>query len=109
MPRFTTDKILSKLIHTGDRLLGHTARKRENMNKAFRAAPKMGVHGIPEKTILRSERLEQQAKGQSLRTRVKAGVGATAAVTGGFLGLHKYQQHKDNKILERIDKMYELK
>jgi hypothetical protein len=44
--------------------------------------------------------------GRTFQARAKAGVVGGALATGGFLGLHKYHQHKDNQILKKIDSMY---
>jgi predicted ATPase len=46
------------------------------------------------------------AKARMINARVKAGIGAAAVGTGGFLGIHKYHQHKDNAIMAKIDQMY---
>jgi hypothetical protein len=43
---------------------------------------------------------------RSLQSRVKLGLGTGMDGTAGFLGLHKYHQHKDNAILSKIDSMY---
>lgn len=107
MPKFNTNKILSKVVEYTDRLSGHSARKYENLAGSLKNAGRMGVKGVPEATKLRANRLTDVAKGRSFQTRLKTGVGVVGGSTAGFLGLHKYHQHKDNKIMERIDKMYQ--
>jgi hypothetical protein len=52
------------------------------------------------------ERLARKARSESTNTRIKTGVGVVGVGTAGFLGLHKYQQHKDEKIMARINQMY---
>ena len=47
-----------------------------------------------------------EAAKRTLHARVKTGIGAGVVGTAGFLGIHKYQQHKDNAILAKIDQMY---
>lgn len=72
-------------------------------------ATKARVLDEAERTGLSSTRARRKAKveaGRTFQTRVKLGVGGAAVVGGGFLGLHKYMQHQDNKILARIDKLY---
>jgi len=108
MPRFKTNQILSKVVNYGDRLVGHSAGKLSNLANNLKNAKSMGVKGVPSESITRAERLAHVAKGRSLQTRIKTIAGVSAGVGAGFLGLHKYHQHKDNKILARIDKMYEV-
>jgi hypothetical protein len=106
MPKFNTNAILSKVVDYTDRLAGHSARKYENLAGSLKDANKMGVKGIPESAKIRANRLTEVAKGRSFQTRLKTGVGVVAGGTAGFLGIHKYHQHNDNKIMERIDLMY---
>jgi hypothetical protein len=47
-----------------------------------------------------------QAKDRMVKARVKTGLGVAGVGTAGFLGLHKYHQHKDNAIMAKIDSMY---
>lgn len=46
------------------------------------------------------------AHSRMVDARTKFGIGVVGAGTAGFLGLHKYHQHKDNAILAKIDSMY---
>lgn len=106
MSKFNANRILSKVMTFGDNLAGHSARKYSNTAAALRNAPNMGIKGITSTAVRDAERRARVAKGRSFQTRVKTGIGTGLALGGGFLGLHKYHQHKDNKILERIDSMY---
>lgn len=47
------------------------------------------------------------AKANTSRSRLQAGLGAVGIVGTGFLGAHKYRQHKDEEILRRIDSIYQ--
>ena len=58
---------------------------------------------------LTSKMLFSQADAAGIRkvnARVGAGIGAAAMGAAGFLGIHKYHQHKDNAIMAKIDSMY---
>lgn len=57
-------------------------------------------------TPQRAKRIAQVEAGRSFQTRVKAGLGAGVVAGGGFLGLHKYHQHKDSEIMRKINEMY---
>lgn len=109
MPRFNSNQILEKAINYGDRLVGHSARKYENAANVMRDAKGMGIKGVSSEAITGSRSLSEKAKGESFRTRLKTGLTAVTGISGGFLGLHKYQQHKDNKILERIDRDFKVR
>lgn len=47
-----------------------------------------------------------KANKRMVSARVKTGVGVAALGTAGFIGLHKYHQHKDNAIMAKINEMY---
>lgn len=98
-----TNLYLSKAIKFIDRLSGQSAREWRVKADVLRDAAKKGI------TPQRAERMAHVAKGRSFMTRAKTGTVAAAAGTAGFLGLHKYHQHKDNQILRRIDSMYVTK
>lgn len=93
---------LSKATKMLDRLSGRTARDWKTTAKT------LGEHAKTHKvaTPKRAERMAKVEAGRSFQTRAKVGVIGGAATVGGFLGLHKYHQHKDNQILKKIDKMY---
>lgn len=50
--------------------------------------------------------LAADASGKTRDARIKAGIGIAAAGGGGFLGVHKYHQHKDRAIMDRLNQMY---
>jgi hypothetical protein len=47
-----------------------------------------------------------QASKRMVEARVKAGIGAAGVLGAGFLGVHKYHQHKDDVLMKKIDSMY---
>lgn len=96
----TFNKYLSKTLKMLDTVSGKSAKSWANKAEVLREAEDTGL------TALRAKRKAHVAAGRTLQARVKTGVGAAAAVGTGFLGVHKYRQHQDNKILERIDRMY---
>lgn len=111
IPRFNTDKILSKVMSFGDRIAGHSARKYESTADALRQANSMGLKGarkVSDASVKGMDRLAKAHRSLSTKTRIKAGVGTAVAGTAGFLGLHKYHQHKDDKIMAKINSMYDL-
>lgn len=92
--------LLGKSIRFADDLIGHSAGKlRQEADVLSRAE----ARGRTAKQALGEA--DEVAK-RSLRARVKTGIGAAGVGTAGFLGLHKYHQHKDNAILSKIDSMY---
>jgi hypothetical protein len=105
MPKFNSDQILDKVIKYGDRLSGSTKSKLNNAVHVLDNASHLGIPGIRPRSIHIAKNLARKESKAVLRTRVKTGLGVAAVGGAGFLGLHKYHQHKDNKILERIDKM----
>ena len=108
MAKFNSNQIISKVIKYGDRLIGYSAGKLKNAATVMHEAEGMGIRNVPESVITRSRRLAEVAKGRSTKTRIKTGLGVSTATIGGFLGLHKYHQHKDNKIMERIDNNFKV-
>jgi hypothetical protein len=94
------NKYLSKTLKSLDTLSGRSAKDWANKAKVMEEAEDTGL------TALRAKRKAKVEAGRTFQTRVKTGVGVAAATGAGFLGVHKYFQHQDNKILERIDKMY---
>jgi len=109
MPKFNSNQILTKALDCGDRMIGHSARKYENAANVLRDADGMGIKGVSIGAIRGSRKLSEEAARASLHTRIKTGLGASIGLGSGFLGLHKYHQHKDNKIMERIDSSYNKK
>lgn len=109
LPVFNTNKFLAKATQIGDRLVAHSARKLEHTAATLKAANSLGLKGsrrISKSSIEGMDRLAKTERGRSTQTRIKAGVGAAVVGTTGFLGIHKYHQHKDEKIMARINEMY---
>jgi hypothetical protein len=106
MPLLNKQKLLSKVVKFGDELAGVSARRYKSDVESLKRFKKVGPRGVPEATINRAQRLYDVARAKSTRTRVKTALGTGVGVTTGFLGLHKYHQHKDEKILARINSMY---
>jgi hypothetical protein len=94
------NKYLSKTIKMLDTVSGKSANEWATKAKVMREAEDTGL------TALRAKRKAHVEAGRTLQSRVKAGLGGAAAVGTGLFGVHKYHQHQDNKIMERIDKMY---
>jgi hypothetical protein len=94
------NKYLSKTLKMLDTASGKSAKSWANKASVLEEAEKSGL------TSGRARRKAKVEAGRTFQTRVKLGVGGAAVVGGGFLGLHKYMQHQDNKILARIDKLY---
>jgi hypothetical protein len=112
IPKFNANQILSKVHSMGDRLMGTSARRYEATASALKSANTMGLNGsrkISDSSIHRMDRLAEVERGRSTQTRVKAGVGVGVTATTGLFGLHKYHQHQDNKIMQRINAMYDDK
>ncbi len=100
-------KILNKIVQYGDHLTGVTSRRLKGDVAALNRHKYSGSNGIPQSTINHVTGLSDKASASTFKTRVNTAVGALGVGGGGFLGIHKYHQHKDNKIMERIDKMYQ--
>lgn len=96
----TFNKYLGKVLRDLETVSGRRANDWKNRAEVLREAAKRGT------TPLRAERMAKVEKGRTFQARVKGGVVGTAAASAGFLGLHKYHQHRDNEILKRIDSMY---
>ena len=95
------NRYLSKTLKTLDQASGRSAKSWANKATVLREAEK---HGL---TALRAGRMAKVEKGRTFQTRVKLGLGGLATVGAGAFGFHTYMQHENNKILARIDKMYE--
>lgn len=94
------NKYLSKTIKMLDTVSGKSAKKWANKADVLREAEDTGL------TANRAARKAKVEAGRTFQARVKVGVGGAAAVGTGMFGVHKYYQHQDRKIMERIDKMY---
>lgn len=102
-----SNKILNKIVQYGDHLVGGTSRRLRGDLGALQRHRTTGAEGIPQSTIDHVSGLSDAANASTLKTRVNTAIGLAGFGAGGFLGIHKYHQHKDNKIMERIDKMYQ--
>jgi hypothetical protein len=95
-----TNLYLSKALHFADRLSGTSAREWKMRSDILNHAAQQGI------TPKRAERIARVQAGRSFQTRAKTVAGTGAVAAGGFLGLHKYHQHKDNEIMRKINEMY---
>lgn len=89
-----------------DRLAGTTARDSETVARVLNSRNSGLYSKTPSSLKTRANRVAEVDRGRSTQTRVTTGLVGTGAVGGGFIGLHKYHQHKDNRILQQIDKLY---
>jgi len=94
------NRYINRIAKFGDELVGYSAGKAKA--KATLAS-EMAARG---QTPGQLHRIADRKAIESRNTRIKTGIGATIGVGSGFLGLHKYHQHKDNAILAKIDSMY---
>lgn len=106
MPPLNANRILSKIVQFTDDISAHSARRFKNDLEALRRAKDLGPNGVPQSTIDHLEAMSNAARSRSTDVRLKTGLGTAVIGGGGFLGLHKYHQHVDNKIMARIDNMY---
>lgn len=94
------NRYLSKTINMLDSVHGKTSKEWATKARVLNEAKVTGL------TATRASRKAKVSNGRTFQNRVKLGVGGGVALTGGLLGLHKYMQYQNNKILARIDKMY---
>lgn len=106
MPSFNSKKILDKIVQFGDNLAGTSARRLKGDVEALKRSQHLGPEGIPQSTINHVLGLSDEARSASINTRINTGLTVGGVGTAGFLGIHKYHQHKDDKIMARINKMY---
>jgi hypothetical protein len=91
---------LDKAIKFGDDLLGKShGRLKEEVSILSKAESL-------KRTAKTAHSEMEAAKDRMNKARVKTGLGVAGVGTAGFLGLHKYHQHKDNAIMAKIDSMY---
>jgi hypothetical protein len=94
------NRFLDGVIRFGDDVIGRSA---SAARSSAHIAAENEARGLSAKDLL--SKADHLGK-RSTNARVKAGVGAAALVTGGFLGIHKYHQHQDNKIMRKLDQIY---
>lgn len=95
-----TNQYISKAMTFLDRVSGKNNRDWKTKLKVMEDLERKPL------TLDRAKRLAQVEKGRTFQTRVKTGLVGGSVATAGFMGMHKYHQHKDNQILKRIDRMY---
>ena len=95
-----TNQYISKAVNFLNRVSGKTNRDWKTKLRVMEDLERKPM------TLNRAKRLAEVEKGRTFQTRVKTGLIGTTAATAGFMGMHKYHQHKDNQILKRIDRMY---
>jgi hypothetical protein len=94
------NKYINRIAKFGDELVGHSASKaRSRATLASEIAARGQTPG-------QLHRIADRKAVESRNTRVKAVVGTGLTAGAGFLGVHKYHQHRDNAILAKIDSMY---
>lgn len=106
MPPLNTNRILSKIVQFTDDITAHSARRYKSDLDALRRSKHIGPAGVPNSTINRLEGMSNAARSRSTEMRLRTALVGGTAGTAGYLGLHKYHQHVDNKIMARIDNMY---
>jgi hypothetical protein len=100
------NKILKKIVGFADDVIGRKANIAKTRYKVLKDSANFGRVGVPKETIQDAKHSAKYRAAKTFQARVKTGVGVAATTGAGFLGLHKYHQHKDNKILAKIDKLY---
>lgn len=97
---FTFGKAISRTADFAERVVGHKA-------STLRAeAEAVSRHAAAGRTPRQVQRMASVAARQTRDARIKAGLGAAAVGGAGFLGIHRYHQHKDRAIMERLQNMY---
>lgn len=104
MPKL--NQFYNKAVKYADSLVGGSARQMKSDNGALNRLREQGIKGISNRAVTETRRKAEVLRKDSNKTRVITGVTAASVGTAGFMGLHKYHQHKDNQILQRIDSMY---
>ncbi len=107
----TTNKYLSYITKSAGlgssvmdylgRVSGHTASKLKNEAEILSRAQALG-RTAQQATI----EADQAAKATNL-SRLHTGASLLVGSGAGFLGVHKYHQHKDDAIMKQLDSMYQ--
>lgn len=74
-------------------------------NRLSADADALARHSIAKNSPQKVRAMANEAALQTRDARVKLGLGAGAALGAGFLGIHRYHQHKDRAIMERLNAM----
>ncbi len=104
LEKIATSRVDSAIRHVrswGDNLAGISARKAKNRLNVFHESSHLG-EGIPKSTFNAAQAEAKDLSQKSLNTRIKTGLTAAGVGVTGYLGIRKYQQHKDNKIMQRL-------
>lgn len=96
------NKYISRVAKIVDELSGSSAKEWKVRSEILSHAKAEGL------TPLRASRIAKQKAAESMRTRVKGGAAAVGAYGAGMLGMHKYHQHQDNKVLAKLNEMYKI-
>lgn len=96
-----SDGVINAVFGLGDRLIGHSAGRAKNIHNSLKDATLLGG-GIPSSTMRKAKELSDAASLASRNTRIRTALVVGGTGTAGYLGIHKYQQHKEDKIMQKI-------
>lgn len=97
---FAVGRAIGRAADFAEKVVGHRA-------STLRAeAEAVSRHAAAGRTPREVQRMASHATRQTRDARIKAGLGVGAIGTAGFLGIHRYHQHKDRAIMERLNTMY---
>lgn len=74
-------------------------------NKLAVDADALARHSVAGNSPKRVRDMANEAAAITRNARIKAGLGAAGIAGAGFLGVHRYHQHKDRAIMERLNAM----
>lgn len=94
-------RAVSGALDFGENVIGARAR-----NLAQESAV-LSKHQAAGRSAADLQRWASTAAKQTRDARVKAGLGVAAVGSAGFLGIHKYHQHQDRAIMDRLNRMYD--
>ena len=97
---FAVGKAIGRAADFAERVVG------SNASKLRAEAEAVSRHAAAGRTPREVQRMASVATRQTRDARVKAGLGAGAIGGAGFLGIHRYHQHKDRAIMQRLNTMY---
>lgn len=63
-------------------------------------------HSALKNSPAKVQAMAADATSKTRDARIKTGLGLAAVGGSGFLGIHKYHQHKDRAIMDRLSQMY---
>lgn len=95
----TEPGLLGKAVYFGQSLLG------TRRDKAINLANSLAEAQVRKLTPQTAQAIADKEAYETSKARVKAGLGLAGVTTGGFLGVHKYHQHQDQKILDKLHQM----